>query len=64
MIKYYLGKWGSEQFLCSDDSFPTPPKKGDFIFYNTEPYKVMYTMYDIDHEEICVFVRMAVEEDY
>ena len=63
MIKYYLGKWGSEQCLCSSDSFPAP-SKGDFIFYETETYKVMYTLHDIDHDETCVFVRVAVEEDY
>ena len=63
MIKYYLGKWGIEQFLWSSDSF-SAPSKGDFVFYENELYKVLYVMYDIDHDEISVFVRMTVEEDY
>lgn len=63
MVKYYFGELYTEQFLCSHNSHHIP-NKGEFIFYNNELYKVVYTLYDIDRDEICAFVRMTVEEDY
>ena len=64
-IGVYLDQFGSETRLC--DLSPESdiiPQKGDFIFYDTEPYKVMYCMVDVDNGEYSVFVRRAVEEDF
>lgn len=64
-IGVYLGQFGNETRLCD-----LPPEsdiisqKGDFIFYDSEPYKVMYCMVDVDNGEYSVFVRRAVEEDF
>ena len=64
-IGVYLGQFGSETRLCD---LPLEadliPQKGDFIFYDSEPYKVMYCMVDVDNGEYSVFVRRAVEEDF
>lgn len=64
-IGVYLGQFGSETLLYN----PPPesdiiPQKGDFIFYDGEPYKVMYCMVDVDNGEYSIFVRRAVEEDF
>lgn len=64
-IGVYLGQFGNETRLC--DLHPESdiiPQKGDFIFYDSEPYKVMYCMIDVDNGEYSVFVRRAVEEDF
>lgn len=64
-IGVYLGQFGSETRLCDLPSeSDIIPQKGDFIFYNSEPYKVMYCMVDIDNGEYSIFVRRAVEEDF
>lgn len=65
-VKIYEGKFGNEQLLFDDvyDSLSIAPQKGDFVFYKTEVYKVMYAMVDIDNEEYSIFVRKAIEEDY
>mgnify|MGYP004649698609 FL=1 len=64
-IAVYLGQFGSETRLCDLSSeSDIIPQKGDFIFYDTEPYKVMYCMVDVDNGEYSIFVRRAVEEDF
>lgn len=64
-VKVYEGQFGNEKLLFSDDGCLTIlPQKGDFVFYKTEVYKVMYAMVDIDNEEYSIFVRKAIEEDY
>lgn len=64
-IGVYLGQFGNETRLC-DMPFESDiiPQKGDFIFYDNEPYKVMYCMLDVDNGEYSIFVRRAVEEDF
>lgn len=64
-IGVYLGQFGEEQRLCNlSPESDILPQKGDFIFYDSESYKVMYCMVDVDHGEYSVFVRVAVEEDF
>lgn len=64
-IRVYLGQFGSETLLYDLPSeADIIPQKGDFIFYDSEPYKVMYCMVDVDNGEYSVFVRRAVEEDF
>ncbi len=64
-ISVYLGQFGEEQRLCNLSSeSDIIPQKGDFIFYDCEPYKVMYCMVDVDDGEYSIFVRRAVEEDF
>lgn len=64
-INVYLGQFGSERLLCNlSIEADIIPQKGDFIFYDSEPYKVMYCMIDVDNSEYSVFVRRAVEEDF
>lgn len=64
-ISVYLGRFINETKL-----FDMPidvdiiPRKGDFIFYNDEMYKVLYNMLDVDNGGYSVFVRRAVEEDF
>ena len=62
--KVYLGKFDKEKYLCDIPDKHRVPNKGDFIFYNTTAYKVLYVMHDIDDDVIDIFVRMAIEEDY
>lgn len=64
-IGVYLGQFGSETRLCDlPPESDIIPQKGDFIFYDSEPYKVMYCMLDVDNGEYSIFVRRAVEEDF
>ena len=64
-IGIYLGQFGNETRLCNlPYESDIIPQKGDFIFYNSETYKVIYCMLDVDDGEYNVFVRMAVEEDF
>lgn len=64
-IGVYLGQFGSEIRLCDlPPESDIIPQKGDFIFYGSEPYKVMYCMVDVDNDEYSIFVRRAVEEDF
>lgn len=64
-IGVYLGRFGEKQRLCNlPPESDILPQKGDFIFYDSESYKVMYCMVDVDHGEYSVFVRIAVEEDF
>lgn len=64
-IGVYLGQFGSETRLCDlPPEADIIPQKGDFIFCDGEPYKVMYCMVDVDNGEYSVFVRRAVEEDF
>lgn len=64
-IGVYLGQFGKEQRLCElPPESDIIPQKGDFIFYDNEPYKVMYCMVDVDNGEYSIFVRRAIEEDF
>lgn len=64
-IGVYLGQFGSETRLCDlPPEADIIPQKNDFIFYDSESYKVMYCMVDVDNGEYSVFVRRAVEEDF
>lgn len=64
-IGVYLGQFGSETRLCDlPPEADIIPQKGDFIFYDSEPYKVMYCMVDVDNGEYSVFVCRAIEEDF
>lgn len=64
-VKVYEGRFGYEQFLFEiKTDTEWLPAKNDFIFFNDTVYKVMYVMNDYEHNEICIFVRKAIEEDY
>lgn len=64
-IGIYLGQFGSETRLCDlPPESDIIPQKDDFIFYDSEPYKVMYCMVDVDNGEYSIYVRRAVEEDF
>lgn len=63
-IKVYKGRFGEEQFLFEDSKSEWVPCKNDLIFYKREVYKVMYVMFDYDHNETSIFVREAIEEDF
>lgn len=63
-VNVYVGRFGEETRLCSLKFGDYLPCKDDFIFYGVTVYKVLYVMHDLDDNEISVFVRMAVEEDY
>lgn len=64
-IGIYLGQFGSETRLCDlPPEADIIPQKSDFIFYDSEPYKVMYCMVDVDNGEYSIYVRRAVEEDF
>lgn len=63
-INYYLGRFGYESFLFTDESPDVCPTKGEFIFFNDTSYKVIYIMMDYDHNKYNVFVRQAIEEDF
>ena len=42
-IGVYLGQFGNETRLCElPPESDIIPQRGDFIFYDNEPYKVMY----------------------
>ena len=62
-IRYYVGRFTEEQFLF-DKNTNTIPSRGDFISFNDEIYKVRYTMYDYQFNEINVFLKVADEEDF
>lgn len=68
-VKVYKGKFGYEELLFNPEEVDTfildiTPRKGDFIFYDTTTYKVMYCMNDVDNDEYLIFVREAIEEDF
>ncbi len=63
-VNVYVGRFGKETRLCSLQCDDYIPCKGEFIFYNVTAYKVLYVMHDLDDNEISIFVRQAVEEDY
>lgn len=64
-VRVYLGRFGDEQLLLEvTNENPRIPQKDEFIYFEEEMYKVLYIMTDIDHNEIAVFVRHAIEEDY
>lgn len=63
-IKYYLGRFSEESHLFDDVKYGFIPSNGDFVNYENEVYKIMYTMVDWDHETLLVFVRVAIEEDF
>lgn len=62
---FYVGKFGEERLLfsTSKEEF-TNYHKNDFVLYNNEVYKILYTMHDFYYEEYNVFMRVAVEEDF
>lgn len=63
-IKYYLGRFGEEEFLFEDLKPYSYPNNGDLIFFENEVYKAMYKLYDYDNDALCVFVRMTILEDF
>lgn len=64
-VNVYEGRFEAERLLFSDnDDLIILPHKGDFIHYNGEVYKVMYTIVDVDNEEYAIFVRKSIEEDF
>ncbi len=64
-IRFYLGRFGDEQLLFKvKNKNPRIPQKDEFIYFEEEMYKVLYIMTDIDHNELDIFVRHAIEEDY
>ena len=64
-VKFYVGKLGEEQLLFSASKEELVNyHKNDFVFYNDEVYKILYTMHDFDYKEYDVFMRVAVEEDF
>lgn len=64
-VKFYVGKLGEEQLLFSASKEELVScHKNDFVFYNDEVYKILYTMYDFDYKEYNVFMRVAIGEDF
>ena len=64
-INCYLGRFGDEEKLFSiGNKYCRIPTKGEFIYFDDEMYKVLYTMTDVDNKEVAVFVREAIEEDF
>lgn len=64
-IGVYLGRFGEEQRLFAMPlEIDLIPSKGDFIYYEEEPYKVLYCMLNVQDGEYTIFVRRAVEEDF
>lgn len=64
-VRVYLGRFGDEQLLFEvKNENPRIPQKDEFIYFEEEMYKVLYIMTDIDHNELVIFVRRAVEEDF
>lgn len=68
-VRVYEGRFTEEKLLFDPEDVDNfvldiTPRKGDFIFYNTEVYKVLYCMNDADNDEYGIFVRKAVEEDF
>lgn len=64
-IGVYLGRFGEEQRLFTMPlEIDLIPNKGDFIYYEDEPYKVLYCMLNVQDGEYTIFVRRAVEEDF
>lgn len=64
-IGVYLGQFGDETRLYNPPlESDIIPQKGDFIFYDSETYKVLYCMLDVDDGEYSIFVRRAIEEDF
>lgn len=64
-IRVYLGRFGDERLLFKvKNENPRIPQKDEFIYFEEEMYKVLYIMTDIDHNELVIFVRHAIEEDY
>lgn len=61
---YYLGRFGEEHFLFEDKTANATPFKGDIIYFDNEFYKVMYRIIDYDTNDIDVFVREVIEEDF
>lgn len=61
-IKIYEGRFGEESFLFNYHG--DLPNVGNFIFYNEQPYRVLYYMIDVDNFEYSVFVRKSIEEDF
>lgn len=63
--KIYEGRFGYEHFLFElGQDVEWVPAKDDFVFYDGVVYKIMYVLNDYDHNEIAIFVRKAIEEDY
>ena len=64
-VRIYLGRFGDERLLFEVKSEnPRIPQKDEFIYFEDEMYKVLYIMTDVDHNELSIFVRHAIEEDY
>lgn len=68
-IKLYESRFEYEKFLdnyvCTNgEEINIIPSKGDFIFYDTTMYRVLYKIIDIDNNECDVFIKRACEEDY
>lgn len=64
-IGVYLGQFGNETRLFNMPlDIDIIPNKGDFIYYENEAYKVLYSMLNVQDGEYTIFVRRAVEEDF
>lgn len=64
-VRFFLGRFGDERLLFEvKNENPRIPQKDEFIYFEDEMYKVLYIMTDIDHNELAIFVRHAIEEDY
>lgn len=64
-VKFYVGKLGEERLLFSTSKEELIGfNKNDFVLYNNEVYKILYTMHDFYYEEYNVFMRVATEEDF
>lgn len=63
-VNIYLGQFMKEKKLFSMKETDYIPNKNDFIYHNETCYKVLYLMHDTDNDELSVFVREAVDEDF
>ena len=65
-VRVYLGRFDDDEQPLFEvkNKNSRIPQKDEFIYFEEEIYKVLYIMTDIDHNELAIFVRRAVEEDY
>lgn len=64
ITRVYKGRFGEESHLFDWNNNEVVLSKGDFIFFEEQAYKVLYVMHDVDHNDLNVFVRLAIEEDF
>lgn len=62
--RVYLGHFGKEKFLFTSPLSPAYFNKDNFIYYEGESYKILYSVLCYEDNEYSVFIRLATEEDF